>query len=182
MKRKVSKILFLLFCLTAVITVANAASYQAVSVNVDIENMCVLELTHTLADRTFTVNQSDLSGLQVGNPASYVTVYPEDPSGIDVVVKSNSKNGVKLEVNATGNFVSTKPGNTEEIAIAQLKWSSDYGALDDVHMSLEKNECFSTDSEGIVSDTITFALDLFSMDSSGEYVTTLVFTASNLSD
>ncbi|MFC1477942.1 hypothetical protein ACFL57_00605 [Candidatus Margulisiibacteriota bacterium] len=179
---KLYKSILLLFFLAAAIIAANAASYQIVSVNVDIEEMCILELTHTVNDRTFDVTEGDLSGLESGNPMSYIIVYPEDTSGIDVVVKSNSKYGVKLEVNATGNFVSTDPGSSEEIPIGQLKWSSYYGALDDVNMSLQKNECFSTDSEGIVSDNITFELDMFSLDSYGNYITTLVFTASNLSE
>ncbi|MFC1596119.1 hypothetical protein ACFL4D_02395 [Candidatus Margulisiibacteriota bacterium] len=153
---------------------------ETVSINVNIEEMCILEINYTPDDLNFVVPENELASLTIGDPLSYVTVYPEDTSGLDVVVKSNSKYGVKLQIYSAGDF--SDPALSETIPIAALKWSSDYGSKTDERMTQVPNACFSTSSEGIVTDNITYKLDLHSMDSFGDYQAVIMYTATNLTE
>jgi len=149
-----------------------------VSVNADVASVCILQLNYNPNAIRFDVPNAELTGIESGNPYSYVRNYPESASGVDVTVKSNGKNGVKLEVYGQNDFQNTVNGET--MNIRQLKWTSWYGSKIDEDMMLTPNTCFTTDSEGIVTDNITFEIDLATVDALGEYEAVIMFTATHL--
>ena len=151
---------------------------RSVAVRANITSVCQLILNYTPNQVNFSVPNSKLTGLQRGNPLSYATVEPDDPSGVQVVVKSNSPSGVKLDIAAAGNF--TNPANGKTIPIQQLTWSSAQGGKNDIPMTLTDNTCFTTGDEGIVTETITYKLKVFTLNASGDYQGVILYTATNL--
>ena len=167
-----------LFILVSIPLLA-ATDNASVSVNVNIVEVCVLELNYSAGATTFEIEDSTLRGLEPGNPLSFKTVNSNDQTGVGVTVYSNSRNGTKLEIGAASNFASKIPGNSETIPIQQLKWSSVRGSKSDMNMGLVPTSCFTTNSEGIVTDNIKYSLDVSSFDAFGEYETVIIYTAIN---
>ena len=169
---------FVLLVLGAIPSLAVTAN-QTVSVNLNIVEVCTLELNYSADNSSFAVQDQDLRGLQPGNPLSYKTVHPVDPAGINVAVYSNGRNGTRLQIGADNHFASTIPGNSKIIPVEQLKWTSLRGNRTSVNFSTVPTMCFSTSRAGIVTDNIKYELDLYSLNSFGEYDGVITFTAIN---
>ena len=172
-------ILFAVIFALGAIPIVAATDNASVSVNVNIVEVCILELNYSAGATSFVIEDSTLRGLEPGNPLSYKTVNPNDPAGVAVTIYSNSRNGTKLEIGAASNFAIKSPGNSEIIPIEQLKWTSVRGNKSGINMGLVPTSCFTTSSEGIVTDNIKYSLDIFSFDAFGQYETVITYTAIN---
>lgn len=173
------KILALAFILCGSIPILAITANQTVSINAKIVEVCILELNYSVEASTFEITDEKLRGLEPGNPLSYKTVSPNSTNGIGVTVYSNNRNGAKLEVGASDNFMHTVFGVSEQIPVGQLKWSSVRGGQSWASMGIVPTACFVTTAEGIVTDNIKYYLDLYSTNAFGEYESVITFTAIN---